>query len=342
MLKFLPLGLLAMVFTLALTPLVKRFSLRVGLIDHPGERRVHRVPLPLAGGLGIFASFWLTLFITGHWSNDLVGLLLASLVITITGLIDDKKMLRPGLKLLGQVVAAVILLLSGTRIEFITNPLGGMLYLGFWGIPLTILWIVSVTNIVNFIDGLDGLAAGVVAIACAPMVSIALMMGQPFAAMLAIVLAGSVLGFLPYNFNPARILMGDTGALFLGFLLGAISIEGALKGPTAIALAVPMVALGLPILDTAFAIVRRARAGRPFYQADQGHVHHRLLALGYSQRQAVIMLYVLSGILGATAVVLLGLPVGQAFAVTGLVVLGVVLTGTHLGLQRGEAVEIDT
>lgn len=333
MARFLPIGFLAILITLVLTPVIKRIAIRIGLVEYPDERRVHTAPLPLGGGVGIYISFWLTIFLSGNWTSHLIGILLASTIILLTGLIDDKWQLSPALKLAGQLLASIVLVISGTQIQYVTNPFGGMVHLAVWGIPITLLWLVSITNIVNFIDGLDGLAAGVVVIACAPMVGIALLMEQPFAAMLAIVLAGSVLGFLPYNFNPARIIMGDSGALFLGFVLGAISIEGALKGPTAIALAVPILALGLPIIDTVFAVVRRFRAGRPVYEADKGHVHHRLLAIGYTQRQAVVLLYALSGVLGAAALMLLGLRVGHALLFVGVVVTGTILTGRYLRWQ---------
>lgn len=326
-------GLFAIAFTLALTPVMERLARRTGFLEYPSERRIHSQPVPLGGGLAIFLSFWLTLALTGQWRSELVGLLASSTVILVTGLIDDRRSLRPGAKFLGQLVASLLLIAFDTRIEFVTNPFGGMIYLGLWSIPITLLWLIAITNVVNFIDGLDGLAAGIVAIACAPLVGVALMMDRPFIALLAVVLAGSVTGFLPYNFNPARIMMGDTGALFLGFMLGAVSIEGALKGPTAIALAVPILALGLPIVDTIVVVIRRFRAGRPFYQADQGHVHHRLLALGYTQRQAVVLLYALSGIMGTLALLLLGLPTGQAVVWVGSVVLVLIVSGTLLGMQ---------
>lgn len=326
-------GLLAVLMTFIVTPPVRRLAIRMRLLDYPGQRRVHRTPRPLGGGLALYISFWLALVLSGHWTSHLWGLLISSTIILVTGLVDDRRALRPGIKLAWQVVASLILVASGTRIEFVTNPLGGMVHLAFWSVPVTLLWLVTITNIVNLIDGLDGLAAGVVAIACAPMVGVALMMDQPFAALLAVVLAGSILGFLPYNFNPARIFMGDAGALFLGFVLGAISIEGALKGPTVIAIGVSVLALGLPILDTAFAILRRLRAGRPFYQADQGHVHHRLLARGYTQRQAVMLLYAVSALMSTVAILLLDLTAGQAFALISIVVLTVIGIGSHFGLQ---------
>lgn len=326
-------ALLALLITLVLTPLVTRFATRIGLVEHPSDRRVHNVPRPLGGGIVFYLAFWLALLLSGNWTSQLWGLLLSSTVMLITGLIDDYKELSAGRKFLGQTLAALILIASGTRIEFVTNPFGGMVYLSYWSIPITLLWLLTMTNIVNFIDGLDGLAAGVVAIACAPMVGVAVMMDRPMAALFAVVLAAAVIGFLPYNFNPARIFMGDAGALFLGFMLGAISVEGALKGPTVIAIGVSTLALGLPIVDTLFAVLRRLRAGRPFYKADMGHVHHRLLALGYTQRQAVMRLYAVSAGLSVVALVLLNRTVGQALTLFGAAMIAVIWVASLFGLQ---------
>jgi UDP-GlcNAc:undecaprenyl-phosphate GlcNAc-1-phosphate transferase len=202
-------------------------------------------------------------------------------------------------------LAAAVAVRLGVKIEFITNPFGsGMIYLGFWGIPLTILWIVGMVNVVNFLDGLDGLAAGVSIIGAFALFAVASSRGQVFASALAVALAGSALGFLPYNFNPATIFMGDAGAMLLGFTLAVISVEGALKGAATIALAVPMFTLGVPILDTVFSIVRRVHRGTPFYQADKEHIHHRLLSNGFSHRGAVILIYAITGCLGMMAILM--------------------------------------
>ena len=334
-------ALLALLITLGLTPAVTRLALRAGLVEYPSHRRIHRAPRPLGGGIAHFAAFWLALVLSGNWTSELWGLFVSSAVELITGLIDDMKDLSPGRKFAGQTVAALILIAAGTRIEFVTNPFGGMIYLSYWSIPITLFWLLAITNLINFMDGLDGLAAGVVAIACGPMVAVAVMMERPLAALLAVVLAGSALGFLPYNFNPARIFMGDAGALFLGFMLGAISVEGALKGPTVIAIGVSTLALGLHIVDNAFAILRRLRSGRPFYQADMGHVHHRLLALGYTQRQVVVALYAVSAGLSLLAHTLLYRSLGQAVALFTAAMTGMVLAAAYFGLQYGPGQERD-
>lgn len=329
-------GLLAILVALLLTPLVRRAAVRADFVDYPRERRVHTAPLAMGGGVAIFAAFWLALFLSGNWTSELGGLLAASTLVLLLGLADDRWELSPGVKLLGQIAASLVLIATGTRIEFVTNPFGGMIYLSYWSIPVTLLWLVTLTNVINLIDGLDGLAAGVVAIACAPMTAMALSLNRPLAALLAVALAGSVIGFLPYNFNPARIILGDSGALFLGFVLGAISVEGALKGPTVIAIGVSLFALGLPAFDTFFAIVRRWRAGRPFYRRDQGHVHHRLLAMGYSQRQAVTLLYLLSAGLAAMALALLNMPMALAAAILVAALVALVTIGTLLSGQGSD------
>ena len=192
----------------------------------------------------------------------------------------------------------------GVRIEWLNNPWGGYFYLNYLSIPFTVFWIVSFTNVVNLIDGLDGLAAGVSAIASVTVIMVALQQGLYPVAVITAALAGGIIGFIRYNFNPATIFMGDTGSLFLGYMLAAISIFGAVKSAATIALLVPAIALGLPIMDTAFAIVRRYKNGRPIFSPDKGHIHHRLLAMGFSQRQAVIFMYLISAGLCLTAVLL--------------------------------------
>lgn len=279
---------------LVLTPLVRIIAFRTGTVEHPNERRINRVDMPTAGGVAIVAAFWAGIYASKIVDPALGTFLLASFFVVILGILDDLLELRAKTKFLGQVLAAVILVAGGVRIEFLTNPFGGMWYLGPLGIPLTILWIVGVTNMINFIDGLDGLAAGVTVIACVPLSVVALQRGHIYPAVMTIALMGASLGFLKYNFNPAKIIMGDTGAMFLGFVLATASVEGTMKGAAAVAMAIPTIALGLPIIDTVFAVTRRIRAGQPFYAADRGHLHHRLLDLGLSQRQAVVVLYAMA------------------------------------------------
>ena len=225
-------------------------------------------------------------------------------MIAIVGVLDDKYQLPAKVKLLGQIFAACVLVAFDIRIEWLNNPFGGYFYLNEWfiSIPLTIFWVISFTNVVNLIDGLDGLAAGVSAIASMTVILVAVQMGYYHIAVMTAALAGGIIGFIRYNFNPATIFMGDTGSMFIGYMLAAISVYGAVKTAATVALIVPAIALGLPIMDTAFAIMRRYSNGRPIFQLDKGHLHHRLLAMGMNQKQAVLLMYAITAVLGIAAV----------------------------------------
>ncbi|EIW15938.1 MULTISPECIES: glycosyltransferase family 4 protein [Pelosinus] len=297
-------------FTIALavayfaTPRVKDFAIKVGALDAPDDRKVHTKPIPRMGGLAIYAAFVLAVLASMYVSREVMGLLVGGTVILIVGIIDDLKPLPARVKLLGQIIAAAVLVMFDIKIEWLTNPFGEMIYVEYLAIPLTILWVVGLTNTVNLIDGLDGLAAGVSTIASVTILLVALQQNFWTVAVLTAALAGSALGFLQHNFNPAKIFMGDTGSMFLGYMLAAISILGTVKSAATIALIVPIVALGLPILDTAFAIIRRYMSGRPIFKPDKGHLHHRLLEMGLTQKQAVLLMYVMSGCLGLSAIAL--------------------------------------
>ncbi|WP_378951086.1 glycosyltransferase family 4 protein [Pelosinus sp. sgz500959] len=312
-------------FTIALavayfvTPQVKDLATKIGALDAPDDRKVHTKPIPRMGGLAIYAGFVLSILASMYISREIMGLLVGGTVILIVGIIDDLKPLPAKVKLLGQIVAAVVLVMFDIRIDWLTNPFGDMLYVDYFAIPLTILWVVSLTNTVNLIDGLDGLAAGVSTIAAVTILLVALQQNFWTVAILTAALAGSALGFLQHNFNPAKIFMGDTGSMFLGYMLAAISILGAVKSAATIALIVPIVALGLPILDTAFAIIRRYMSGRPIFKPDKGHLHHRLLEMGLTQKQAVLLMYVISGCLGLSAIALT--EVNKSFGILIVVVL---------------------
>ena len=293
----------SLIISFLLIPGVKKLAQKIDALDYPGARRINKIPVPNIGGLAIWASFLITSFIFFEFNKTLFGILLGGSIITFVGFVDDLYHISPLLKLIFQILAAGVLLLFGVQIEFITNPLGGMFYLGIWGIPLTIIWVVSITNVVNLMDGLDGLAAGVSVIAVITVFFVSLQEGQNLAAVMALSLAGSSLGFLYYNFHPAEIFMGDSGSMFLGYTLASISVAGALKSATAITLVVPVLALGVPILDTLFAIIRRAYNGDPIAKADKGHIHHRLLALGWNQQEATLIVYVISIFLGIIAII---------------------------------------
>lgn len=335
--------LVAFILTYLLTPLVGRFARRVGAVAEPVSRSVHTRPTPHLGGLAIFTSFALSLLLTRGWPDgQTVRILACGLLAAGLGALDDLRDLSPTTKLVGQVLVASLLVALGVRIYFITNPFtGGILYLGDWSYVLSVLWVVAVMNVVNLADGLDGLAAGICTIAALAALFVATQTaGMAGVVALAAALAGSAAGFLPHNFNPAKIFMGDTGSMFLGFTLAAISIQGALKSTTTVALLVPIVALGLPIADTALAIVRRIRAGRPIGQADKGHIHHRLLDLGLSQKKAVLLMWAVTAWLALSAVLLYEVRQGLGFvlviclAALGLVsFVGVVTAGSPAANQ---------
>ena len=294
--------LLAMLVSYILTPYIKKLAFQIGAIDKPDQRKVHNRIMPRLGGLGIYIAFMIAVVASLEPTWDLVGLLIGGTVITIIGVLDDKYQLPAKVKLLGQIVAACVLVLFDIRIEWVNNPWGGYYYLDLLSIPITIFWVISFTNVVNLIDGLDGLAAGVSAIASLTVILVAIQMGYFDVAVLTAALAGGIIGFIRYNFNPATIFMGDTGSMFIGYMLAAISVYGAVKTATTVALFVPAIALGLPILDTAFAILRRYSNGRPIFQPDKGHLHHRLLAMGLDQKQAVLLMYAITAALGIAAV----------------------------------------
>ncbi len=292
-----------------LTPMVKGLAYKIGAIDVPkDDRRMHKVPIPRLGGLAVFFGFLLSVLLFVPVDMKLQGILLGAVVIVILGVIDDVVALPALLKLVVQIVAALIVVLHGTQIDLISNPAvwsdKTYLSLGGWGVPITVIWIVAITNAVNLIDGLDGLSVGVCTIASLSILVIAVMMNQPMIVILMAALAGACLGFLPYNINPAKIFVGDTGATFLGFMLASVSIQGMFKTYAVLSFAVPFLVLGLPIFDTMFAIGRRLIKGQNPMKPDRGHVHHRLIDMGFSQKQSVLILYLISGLLGISAVVL--------------------------------------
>ena len=326
----------AAVISFAATPLVKVLARKVGAIDVPkDERRMHKVPIPRLGGLAIFLGFLVSFLIFGEIDRELRGILLGAVIIVILGVLDDILTLRALPKFLVQILAAVVVVLHGCRIEH---------FMGFtlspWvSYPVSVLWIVAITNAVNFIDGLDGLAAGVSAISAGALLIVALILVPDGTAMAsAIVLAaivGACVGFIPYNFNPATIFMGDTGSTFLGFMLASISIFGLFKTYAVISFAVPFLVLGLPIFDICFAVIRRVSHGQSPMHADRGHVHHRLIDMGFSQKQAVAISYMLSAILGLAAVVLTDRGEVQALIFIGaILVVGAIGVGLIFGTHR--------
>lgn len=294
----------------ASTPTVIALARKIKAIDIPKDsRRVHKKPIPLIGGLAIFYGFLISVLCFAVMEKELIGILVGSVIMVVVGVVDDKCDLNAKLKLLFQILASAIVIYCGVEIEHIANPFVNWvgpryIQLGLWSIPITMVWIIGVTNALNLIDGLDGLAAGVSSIASVALLSMTLLSQDVNAAIVAAALAGAGFGFLPYNFNPAKIFMGDTGSTFLGFILACISIQGVMKTYAVVSVAIPVLILGLPIFDTLFAIIRRILKRKPIMSPDRGHLHHRLLDMGFSQRQTVTILYTLTSILCLTAVVM--------------------------------------
>lgn len=301
--------LLSMVIAFVSTPLVKALAQKVGAVDVPKDsRRMHDHPIPRMGGLAIFFGFLVSVLLFVELTPQIKGMLLGAVIIVVLGIFDDIYSLRAWFKFLVQIAAALVAVWSGNVVEWLSNPNifspNPWWHLGGLSIPFTVLWIVTITNAVNLIDGLDGLACGVSTISSMTLLVIALVVPEPTVAVLMAALAGGCIGFLPYNFNPAKIFMGDTGSTFLGYVLAVVSIQGLFKIYTIISFVVPFLMLGLPIFDTAFAFLRRIAHGQNPMAPDRSHVHHRLIDMGLDQKQAVAVLYVISAILGLSAVVL--------------------------------------
>ena len=332
----------ALIVAFLVMPAVIFLARKTGAMDAPNARKVHKKPVPRIGGLGIYAGFMASIIfvavkfgLDGEQLKEIVGLLFSGSLIVALGLVDDYKNLPARVKLLGQIVAAIVLVVGfDVRIDFVTDPFGGYLYLEWIAIPATVFWLVGLTNTVNLIDGLDGLAAGVASIASITIMFVALDQNLILVAIVTAALAGAAVGFLKYNFNPAEIFMGDTGSMFLGFMLAGISVTGSVKSVATIALIVPIFALGLPILDTTFAIVRRFRGGVPIFKPDKGHLHHRLLSVGFTQRQAVLLMYVISALFGLSAIALTEVSIHVAILILLVISVSIIYGVKKLGIAR--------
>jgi UDP-GlcNAc:undecaprenyl-phosphate GlcNAc-1-phosphate transferase len=295
-------AVVACAVVLLLTPAVAGMARRLGAVDQPDERRLHRIRVPRLGGLALFFGVIVPALAFADLSRSVRGLLVGAAVATVVGAIDDFRGLRWWEKLGGQLVAASIPTIFGVWIDRFTFPFVGIHELPSWvGVPLTVLWIVAIMNMVNFLDGLDGLAAGVCGIAGFTFAVIALSLGKPNAAILSAIVLGAALGFLRHNFFPARIFMGDSGAMLLGFTLATISVEGLLKTAATVALFFPLLVLAVPILDTGFVVAKRLKYRQPVYAADRTHLHHRFMNIGFTQTRAVLYLYFWVATLAAAA-----------------------------------------
>ncbi len=308
------------VISLIVTPLVIKFAVKHGLVDIPkDERRVHAKPMPRIGGLSIIISVFIGLMIyfimtlnatpisnlSLKGSKEFLGYLIGAFFIALMGIIDDAINLRARYKFIFQMLAGISVFVCGIRIQVVEIPFFDMVNLDILSFPVTMFWVIGLTCAVNLIDGLDGLAAGISAIASVALLTVFLATSASLEAIIiTAVLVGSLIGFIPYNFNPAKTFMGDTGSNFLGFTLSVVSILGFAKGYTFIAIFVPILALGVPIFDTVFAMVRRFLAGVPLLTPDGAHIHHRLLKHGLNQKQAVYLLYIITSILCIISVTL--------------------------------------
>ena len=318
------------------TPFVKKLAFKIGAVDVPKDnRRMHKKPIPRLGGLAIVISFLLCTFLFVELDKEVQGILLGAIIILVVGVLDDCLALPALPKFFAQIAAGTIVVLHGCSVRYVTTPFSAVpIDLGWLAGPVTVFWIVLMTNAVNFIDGLDGLAVGVSGISTATMLVIALLLGEESVAVILAALLGACLGFIPYNFNPAQIFMGDTGSTFLGFVLASLSVQGLFKMYAVISFMVPFLILGVPFFDITFAVIRRLAKGQNPMQADRGHIHHRLINMGLSQKQSVAIVYMLTGVLGLAAVLLANTTETKAFilfaAVLVVAILGfAVIFGPH-------------
>ena len=332
--------------TSIITPLLRVFSLKYKIfLDYPGERKIHKNPTPRIGGVALYLSitiailsgFILNPVFAKNFNKPIIGLLLGSTIILFGGLYDDLKGLNAKKKFIIQLSAAVVAVLFEIKITAFTNPFGSgpaKLYLGFLDIPITLLWIIGLTNAINLIDGLDGLAAGLTFIISLTLFLIALFQQEYFIAFLYIPIVGASIGFLGYNLHPALIFLGDSGSMFLGYILSAIAIIGSQKSTTAAALLMPIIAMGIPIADTFFAIIRRLQKKQNVFQADTGHLHHKLLTFGLHQKTAVVIIYAICIILGAIAFIFTRLHNELAGILIIIISIIIIVVGGRIGLIR--------
>lgn len=325
----------ALIISFLLTPLARKLALKVGALDIPKDvRKIHSKPMPYFGGIAIYVAIMACMFVYMPHSETNISIMIGATIIAFTGIVDDMYGMPAKIKLIMQIIAAAVAIHGGVKINFITNPLSttGMSLLRNLTIPITLFWIVGITNTINLIDGLDGLASGVASIAATTLLFTAALKGYDFIVMQCAIIAGACLGFLPFNFNPAKIFMGDTGSLLLGYMLSVTAILGMVKSVAAVTLVVPIFALGVPIFDTTFAIIRRFLNKKPIMEADKEHLHHKLMKKGLNQRQTVLVMYFISMMLGLAAVIVSDTDPAIGIMVVGFVVVVVIYLGNKLGL----------
>ncbi len=338
--------ILALATAASLTPIIRGVAHRVGALDYAhGSRKVHGLPVPRLGGVAIVFAFYASLIALAFVDTSVAqlvradprqaaGIFFGGTAIAALGIYDDLRGTKARTKLAVQFAVAGLVYALGFRIDEISNPFGDAIHLGWFGLPLTMLWVAGVVNAINLIDGLDGLAGGVALVSAGVTFVLSVMHAEPLMALVSAALAGAILGFLRYNFNPASIFMGDTGSMFLGFVLATSSLASHQSSSTALTLLVPVVALGLPVADTLLAIVRRALRGAPLFGADRDHIHHRLLGRGLSHRQTVLAMYGASVVLGAAALALASSPRWLAWGIVGALALATALLLRGLGYLK--------
>ncbi|MCF8011504.1 MAG: undecaprenyl/decaprenyl-phosphate alpha-N-acetylglucosaminyl 1-phosphate transferase [Clostridiales bacterium] len=329
----------AFILSWIFTPWVKKKAFSWGAVDKPAARKVHKSAMPRIGGLAVYMAFVPVVLLSGGLTMPVYGMLLGGTLVMALGVVDDIRGLPARVKLVGQVAAASAVIPFGIKVQYITNPLSGdLFFLGWLAVPVTVFWIVSVINAINLIDGLDGLAGGVSCIAALTLAAVAWTQGHMFntpgmagVILLALAFAAAILGFLRHNFHPASIFLGDSGSMFLGFTLAVMSIMSFTKSATAISVIIPLVILGLPLMDTFFAIIRRYYKQQPIFQPDKEHLHHRLMAIGFSHRQAVLVIYGLSVVLGISAVFLNVVSTDQAAVLLIILAVIAIVTANKVG-----------
>ncbi|MBH0164075.1 undecaprenyl/decaprenyl-phosphate alpha-N-acetylglucosaminyl 1-phosphate transferase [Fictibacillus sp. 7GRE50] len=317
---------------LAITPLVIKFAILIGATDKPNQRKVHQKVMPRLGGLAILIGVAAGYFTAGLHKQEVTGITVGALIIVILGILDDIYELSAKAKLAGQILAAFVIIETGLTIDLLNIPFIGKFELGLWAYPITLFWILAITNAINLIDGLDGLAAGISSIVILTVAVMAGINGNILILTLSVIILGSTFGFLFYNFNPAKIFMGDTGALFLGYSISVLSLLGLYKSVTLFSFIVPIIILGVPVFDTTFAIIRRIANKKPISAPDKGHLHHRLLSLGLSHKSTVLIIYLLSIIFSISAALFSTTTVWGAIAITFGLLLMLELIAEIIGL----------
>ena len=343
-------ALLSALVAFTLTPSVSALAHKIGAIDVPRDsRRMHKTPIPRIGGLAIFAGFVVASLVFCKITPELVAIYAGGLIIVAVGVIDDVSPINAWIKLIAQIGVALIAISQGVVLEYI-NFFGNYVHFGVLSVPITVVWIVGLTNAINLIDGLDGLACGVSAISSISLLLVMLLKGELVFATVTAVIVGACIGFLPFNSNPAKIFMGDTGSLFLGYTMAVISVSGVFKLHTVISFIIPLSIFGLPLFDTAFAFVRRMLKGKSPFSPDRGHLHHRLIDMGFNQKQSVRILYAICAILGTSAIMFTEENIGRAIIIIAVgfiiflinfIILRHKSIRINMGLDLAEPVDID-